>query len=222
MTMTYDHRRIMPDLPQAHPGQFWDNRYREQDWAYGCEPNDFLRQQAPLLPQGDALCLAEGQGRNGIFLAELGHHVTLQDLSSVGLERAQTLAAAKNVQVHCLCCDLADFEPDPQSTDLIVAIWMHLPAELRAVVHRRAVRALRPGGHIILEAYTPRQLPHGSGGPPSAELLIEPDQLRQELQGLDWLVLQERERWIEEGRYHHGQSAVVQALGRKPDHPASD
>ena len=109
MTMTYDDRRIMPDLPQAHPGQFWDNRYREQDWAYGCEPNDFLRQQAPLLPQGDAICLAEGQGRNGIFLAELGHHVTLQDLSSVGLERAQTLAAAKNVQVHCLCCDLADF-----------------------------------------------------------------------------------------------------------------
>jgi hypothetical protein len=93
---------------------------------------------------------------------------------------------------------------------------MHLPPDLRARVHADAVRALRPGGHLILEAYTPRQLTLGTGGPPTADLLIEPDQLRLELQGLDWLVLGEQERWIEEGPYHRGQSAVVQALGRKP------
>ena len=151
------------------------------------------------------------------FLAERGHRVTLQDLSPVGLERAQALATEKGVVVQCICSDLANFDPEPQSTDLVVAIWMHLPAELRAVVHRQVVGALRPGGHFILEAYTPRQLNHSSGGPPSAALLIEPDQLRDELQGLDLLMLQECERWIDEGQYHHGQSAVVQALGRKPD-----
>ena len=101
--------------------------------------------------------------------------------------------------------------PAPQSVDLVVAIWMHLPPELRAQVHTRAIAALRPGGPLILEAYTPRQLAFGTGGPPMEALLIEPEQLRLEL-----LVLEERERWISEGPYHHGQSAVVRALGQKP------
>jgi SAM-dependent methyltransferase len=199
-----------------NPRQFWDDRYAEADWAYGCAPNDFLRSQADTLRRGDALCLAEGQGRNGVYLAELGHHVTIQDLSPVGLSRAEELAQQRGVAVSCLCCDLADFTPAAESTDLVVAIWMHLPPPLRARVHADAVRALRPGGHLILEAYTPRQLNLGSGGPPTAELLLEPEQVRDELDGLEWLVLQETERWIEEGPYHQGQSAVVQAFGRKP------
>ena len=89
--------------------------------------------------------------------------------------------------------------------------------ELRALVHRRAVRALRPGGHLILEAYTPEQLRHGTGGPPNPELLITAQQLQNELQGLTWLELQETERRIEEGPLHKGQSAVVQAFGQKRD-----
>ena len=216
MTITYDDRSIMPDTPAVNQRLFWDERYSEDTWAYGCAPNDFLRQQAAGLPSGDALCLAEGQGRNGVHLAERGHRVTIQDLSPVGLERARQLAAERGVDLSCLCCDLNEFEPAAESVDLVVAIWMHLPADLRATVHRRALRALRPGGTLILEAYTPRQLGLGSGGPPSADLLIEPEQLRQEFPGLQWLVLEERRRWIEEGPYHRGESAVVQACGRKP------
>ena len=117
-----------------------------------------------------------------------------------------------------VCGDLATFEPAAASVDLVVAIWMHLPPELRAVVHRRAVQALRPGGHLILEAYTPGQPELGTGGPPQRELLITAADLRHELAGLDWIVLEERQRQIEEGPYHHGPSAVVQALGRKPVH----
>lgn len=216
ITITYDDRRIMPASTPMDPRRFWDNRYAEADWAYGCEPNDFLREQAQQLQTGEALCLAEGQGRNAVHLATLGHRVTAQDLSPVGLNRAERLAQERGVAIHCLCCDLNDLQLEPESTDLVVAIWMHLPPDLRARVHADAVRALRPGGHLILEAYTPRQLTLGTGGPPTADLLIEPDQLRLELQGLDWLVLGEQERWIEEGPYHRGQSAVVQALGRKP------
>ena len=93
---------------------------------------------------------------------------------------------------------------------------MHLPPPLRAETHRRAVASLRPGGHLILEAYTPRQLPLETGGPPTETLLIEPEALRRDLAGLELLVLEERERWIEEGAYHRGRSAVVQAVGRKP------
>jgi SAM-dependent methyltransferase len=216
MTITYDDRSIMPTSIPMDPLRFWDSRYAEADWAYGCEPNDFLRDQAPQLQAGEALCLAEGQGRNGVYLAGLGHRVTAQDLSPVGLERAQQLAQERGVAIDCLCCDLSELQLEAESTDLVVAIWMHLPPDLRARVHGQAMRALRPGGHLILEAYTPRQLRFGTGGPPTAELLIEPDQVRDEWQGLDWLVLREQERWIEEGPYHHGQSAVVQAFGRKP------
>jgi hypothetical protein len=98
----------------------------------------------------------------------------------------------------------------------VVAIWMHLPARLRAETQRQAMAALRPGGHLILEAYTPSQLRSATGGPPVEALLIEPPVLHQELVGLEFLVLEERKRWIEEGPYHRGQSAVVQLLGRKP------
>jgi SAM-dependent methyltransferase len=142
--------------------------------------------------------------------------VLAQDISPVGLDKARALAASRHVAIETLCCDLADYGPPHASFDLVVAIWMHLPPPLRAVTHRRAVAALRPGGHLILEGYTPRQLAFGTGGPPSEALLIEPEVLRRELAGLGLLVLQERERWIEEGPYHRGQSAVVQALGRKP------
>ena len=196
---------------------FWDQRFRESGYAYGTEPNDFLRASVAKLPPGDALCLAEGGGRNAVHLALKGHRVTAQDLSPVGLEKAQQLAQDQGVNLTCVRGDLREFKPEPESVDLVVAIWMHLAPELRALVHRRAVRALRPGGHLILEAYTPEQLRHGTGGPPNPELLITAQQLQNELQGLTWLELQETERRIEEGPLHQGQSAVVQAFGQKRD-----
>lgn len=200
----------------ADPASFWDRRFGESGFAYGEQPNDFLRQQAGPLPPGRVLCLAEGEGRNAVHLAQLGHAVLAQDISPVGLAKASVLAARRQVAIETVCCDLADYEPPQATFDLVVAIWMHLPPPLRAETHRRALAALRPGGLLILEAYTPRQLAFGTGGPPSEALLIEPEVLRQELAGLELLVLQECERWIEEGPYHRGQSAVVQALGRQP------
>ena len=201
---------------------FWDQRFRESGYAYGTEPNDFLRASVAKLPPGDALCLAEGGGRNAVHLALKGHRVTAQDLSPVGLEKAQELAQDQGVNLTCVRGDLREFKPEPESVDLVVAIWMHLEPELRALVHQRAVRALRPGGHLILEAYTPEQLRHGTGGPPNPELLITAQQLQNELQGLTWLELQETERRIEEGPLHQGQSAVVQAFGQKRDRRAKD
>ena len=201
--------------PLSTPAEFWDQRYGESDWAYGQEANDFLRQQAAPLPPGDALCLAEGQGRNAVHLARLGHRVTAQDLSPVGLRCAQQLARQAGVHLDTVCSDLADFHPAAASVDLVVAIWMHLPQPLRAVVHHRAVAALRPGGHLILEAYTPEQLELATGGPPALELLMEPETLRSELEGLELLLFNPCRRVIHEGPYHQGESAVIQVLGRK-------
>ena len=202
--------------PLSNPGQFWDQRYGESDWAYGQEANDFLRQQVERLPPGDALCLAEGQGRNAVHLARLGHRVTAQDLSAVGLGCARQLAEQAGVSLETVCSDLADFCPESASVDLVVAIWMHLPLPLRTVVHRRAVAALRPGGHLILEAYTPDQLALATGGPPSLALLVEPEALRLELAGLELLVFNPCRRMIHEGPYHQGESAVIQVLARRP------
>jgi len=202
--------------PATDAAAFWNRRYNEPELAYGDNPNDFLRQQAETLPPGDALCLADGQGRNAVFLARLGHRVTAQDLSPVGLRCAQELARRHHVNLTTDCSDLASFAPEPASVDLVVAIWMQLPTPLRAQVHEMAIAALRPGGLLILEAYTRDQLGLGTGGPPSLALLVDPVDLRQELSGLQLALFNVCRRHIDEGPYHQGESAVVQVVGRKP------
>ena len=196
----------------------WDSRYAEEDYAYGTEPNDFLVEVAALIPPGRVLCLAEGQGRNAVFLAQRGCEVTAVDQSAVGAERAQRLAAARGVQIETITADLAEFVIAPGAWDGIVSIFGHLPPALRADVHRRSVAGLRPGGAFVLEAYAPRQLQFGTGGPRAGqeELLVPLASLVAELDGLVLERAVEREREVQEGSYHHGQAAVVQVLGFKP------
>lgn len=202
--------------PGFGPKGYWDQRFTGEEFVYGKQPNDFLRQQVAGLAAGQALCLAEGEGRNAVFLAELGHQVCAQDISPVGLRKAEALAQQKGVNITTLCCDLAALDLKPTSLDLIAAIWMHVEPELRARVFEQAVAALRPGGHLLIEAYHPQQLNFSSGGPTRRELLIEAAQLQQELATLEPLILQEIERTITEGSAHQGRSAVVQFFGRKP------
>ena len=112
--------------------------------------------------------------------------------------------------------DLAAYDIEPGIWDGILSVFCHLPTTLRADVHRRCVAGLRSGGVMLLEAYTPRQLGHGTGGPPVVELMMDEETLRAELAGLEFLHLQECEREIHEGTFHIGLGAVVQMVGRKP------
>lgn len=194
---------------------FWDQRFSERGYAYGQAPNQFLTTQVPQLRPGHALCLAEGGGRNAVYLAECGFQVTAQDFSAEGLRLAEELAESRGVALTCQKVDLSDFEPPASSVDLIVAIWMHLPPELRINVHRRASMALKPGGDLILVAYTPRQLNHQTGGPSMASWLLEPEQLRQDFADCDCLVLEEVTTVLNEGPAHQGLSAVVRFHARK-------
>ena len=198
------------------PKGYWDQRFAAKEFVYGEQANDFLRQHAAGLAAGQALCLAEGEGRNAVFLAELGHQVCAQDISPAGLRKAEALAQQKGVNITTLCCDLAALNLKPNSLDLIAAIWMHVEPELRATVFEHAVETLRPGGHLLIEAYRPQQLNFSSGGPARKELLIDAAQLQQELAALEPLILQEIERTISEGNAHQGRSAVVQFFGRRP------
>lgn len=196
----------------------WNERYADAFSSYGTEPNDFLKEVAARIPKGPVLCLAEGEGRNAVFLATLGYDVTAVDASEVGLDNAKKLAAEHKVSIKTVVADLAEYEIGDARWAGIVSIWAHLPPAVREPLHAACVTGLRPGGAFVLEAYTPRQLERpGVGGPPNAALLMTADALRRELKGLSFDRCDEVDREVSEGRFHKGPSATVQVVASKAD-----
>jgi len=192
----------------------WNERYSADEYVYGTEPNAFLKEHAGLL-KGPVLSLAEGEGRNGVFLASLGLAVHGVDGSAVGLAKARALARSRNVEIETEVADLAEFEPEANRYGAVVSIWAHLPGAVRAVLYPRVERCLAPGGILLLEAYSEAQLARDTGGPKDPEMLMTVEKIRRELPGLEPLLLHELERDVREGAHHAGLSSVVQFLGRK-------
>ncbi len=195
---------------------FWNDRYAVAGHFYGEAPNTFVAEVASQIPAGPVLCLAEGEGRNAVYLATLGHRVTAVDQSEVGLAKARRLAGARGVEIETVVADLADYSIATGVWVGIIATFAHLPPALRRRVHRDVVAGLQPGSVFVLEAYTPAQLAFGTGGPKSPELLMTLAALREELSGLEFLIARERERDVIEGDGHTGRGAVVQILARRP------
>ena len=195
---------------------FWDERFSAADYIYGTAPNAFVAAMAAQIPAGPVLCLAEGEGRNAVHLAQLGHAVTAVDQSAVGLGKAARLAKERGVALTTIATDLAHYTLAPGAWAGVVVTFGHVPPPLRRTMHAQIVAGLRPGGVYILEAYTPAQLAFGTGGPKDVELLMTLAALREELAGLDFEHAVECERDVIEGTYHTGRGAVVQILARKP------
>jgi hypothetical protein len=195
----------------------WNERYAQSRFRYGTEPNAFLREVAARIPPGPVMCLADGEGRNGVFLAQQKHHVLSVDFSRTGLGKARQLARERGVWIATLVADLAVLEIAPASWSGIVSIWAHVPEITRRLVHRAVAAGLRPGGAFVLEAYTPRQLARGTGGPTDPTRLMTLDGLREELKGLHFGIGREIVREIHEGDLHEGPSEVVQVLAFKPE-----
>lgn len=192
----------------------WDERYASDEFVYGTEPNDFLREHANLL-SGPILSLAEGEGRNAVFLASLGHDVLGVGSSAVGLAKAQKLASANGVSIQTEVVDLYTYQPPTNAFGAVVSIFAHLPSRYRQRLHAELQQAIQPGGLFLLEAYSQAQLHYATGGPKDVDLLLTPQALAHEFSNFDILLCHEIEREVIEGRLHTGKASVVQFIAKK-------
>lgn len=196
--------------------QFWDGKFSAKEYVYGHEPNAHLVAQAGrLTPGGRVLVPGDGEGRNGVWLAERGFEVLSVDSSAVGLDKARKLAASRGVAIATHQADLLVWDWPQDGFDAVVSIFLHFAPEGRRRAHAAMAAALRPGGVLILEAFRPEQLSFTSGGPKDAALLYRAEDLRADFAGLDVVVLEETLSALDEGPFHQGPGAVVRLVATK-------
>ena len=193
----------------------WDKRFADSKYAYGVTPNDFLNQHTKSLNKGNVLTIAEGEGRNAVFLAKLGFDVTAVDASIEGIKKAQQLADKHQVDLNYIHADLATFDFGKQQWDNIVSIFAPFGRTLRSQIHQKITSSLKPNGIFLIEAYTPEQIKFATGGGPDLDTMPSKKQLIDELSGLEFSLLSECERSVIEGVYHTGQASVVQGIAKR-------
>ena len=198
--------------------EFWNARYSTDDYIFGTAPNVFLASQAELIRPGmQALAIADGEGRNGVWLAEQGAVVHAIDVSPVALEKARKLAATRGVTLEIEQADILDWAWPEAAYYLVAAIFIQFaPPPERDRIIAGIRRCLKPGGLLILQGYTPKQIEFGTGGPPHAANMYTADLLRAWFGDWDILHLAEHESVIREGSHHHGMSALIDLVARKP------
>jgi SAM-dependent methyltransferase len=211
-----------PAAPRERLMAFWNARYAAEGYSYGTEPNEFLVQCLPRLqslPRGaGVLCLADGEGRNGVWLARQGFAVTSVDIAEEGLRKAQALSGSAGVPLQTQQADVTAFAPADRSWDAIVSIFLHLPAKHRRALHRRCFAGLRPGGLFVFEAYSPEQLAWGTGGPKEIALLPTLADVEGDFADCTGAAIVHRfsgVRSVVEGPLHSGDGHVVQLVVRK-------
>lgn len=196
---------------------FWNTRYDTDEYIFGTAPNVFLASQARRLKPGQsALAIADGEGRNGVWLAQQGLKVHAIDFSPAALAKAAKLAAERGVEVEFEQADVLDWSWPEAAYDVVVAIFIQfVPPPQREIVIEGIRRTLKPGGTLILQGYTPRQIEFGTGGPPSAANMYTEADLRRWFG--DWTIehLAEHESHISEGAHHHGMSALIDMVAVK-------
>lgn len=206
----------MTDDKWANPQKMWDERFAQAEPVYGEQPNAYLRAQAHrLVPGCKILVPGDGYGRNGFWLARQGFRVSTVDLSPVGVERARKVAHAAGLVMSIEEADIATWTWPLAEFDAVASIFLHLPPDLRPQIHGQMLAALKPGGLLIIEAFTPAQLQHSSGGPKQVELLYTAEILRGDYAAAETLELLEAEIALDEGRMHRGPAAVVHGVFRK-------
>lgn len=197
----------------------WNARFQRDDYLFGTAPNRFLASQTEHLRPGQrALAIADGEGRNGVFLAKQGLKVLSVDFSPVALAKARRLAAHAGVALETECADLATWAWERERFDVIAGIFIQFAdASLRARLFQNMRDALKPGGVILIQGYRPEQIGYGTGGPKELDHLYTAAMLRTAFAGFEILHLAEHDEAIHEGTGHDGMSALVDLVARKPD-----
>ncbi|NUQ25310.1 MAG: class I SAM-dependent methyltransferase [Saprospiraceae bacterium] len=196
---------------------FWNDRYSEEEYAYGTAPNAFFKEIIDPLTPGKILVPGAGEGRDAVYAAKLGWEVYAFDLSTEGRKKALQLAEKENVDIHYEIRDAADFPFFDKKFDLVAMIFFHLPPGLRQGFHKKLPDMLNPGGVIIIEAFDPRQINNSSGGPREISLLYTAEMLRSDFPNLTEIINSENETELNEGLYHIGKADVVRYVGKLTD-----
>lgn len=194
----------------------WDERFAEEGFAYETEPNDFLKAQVQRLPKGGKiLCVAEGEGRNALFLLKQGFEVTAIDLSLVGAAKAKKRAVENGFDLDYRIAHLKDFDYGFKQWDGVVSIFCHPPVVWRSTFHQLVSRSIKPNGVLLVEGYSKAQLKFKTGGPKDVSQLFEVEEFKRDFSDYNHLHLTGIEREIHEGKYHKGLSSVIQFVAVK-------
>ncbi len=201
----------------SQPKDTWNARFDRDDYLFGREPNAFLHREAKRLNLGRTLCVADGEGRNSVYLAGLGHQVEAFDLADLGVQKAEQLAQDQGVQATYLTCGWEDYPWPTSGFDNVVAIFIQFAdPSTRARLFTHMQQCLKPGGRLLLQGYTPKQLEYKTGGPPQLDHLYTCELIEHAFPTLETELLMEYEDEIHEGTGHHGRSALLGYVGVKP------
>jgi SAM-dependent methyltransferase len=201
----------------ANPRETWDTRFAGEDYIFGTAPNVFLAAQRSRLAAGQrALSVADGEGRNSVWLARQGLVVTAFDISPRGVAKARALAAQAGVSVDYRVAGIEEWEWVPETFDVVAAIFVQFAAPaVRELMFAGMLRTLKPGGWLLLQGYTPRQLEYRTGGPPNTAHLYTPELLQQAFAPHEIVELREHDDVLAEGTQHAGMSALLDCVVRK-------
>ncbi|PRO66191.1 SAM-dependent methyltransferase [Alkalicoccus urumqiensis] len=192
----------------------WNERFSGETYVYGKEANVFIKEKASLLEQGTVACFAEGEGRNAVFLAERGLTVTALDNADTGLEKASALAGDRGLEIDVKKMDLTLEAPERESFDHAIMVFGHVPKSSQAWMMRNILASVRPGGVVLLEVYSEDQLDYGTGGPPDAGLLYDPEDILTWIRDHHVLHFYYGEADRVEGEKHTGRCHLIQAAIR--------
>jgi 2-polyprenyl-3-methyl-5-hydroxy-6-metoxy-1,4-benzoquinol methylase len=200
-----------------NPAETWNKRFAGADYIFGTQANTWLTHQASHLPQsGRVLAVADGEGRNSVWLAQQGYEVDAFDIADIGVEKARKLASTSGVSVNFQVSSTEDWSWQPHHYDVVVAIFIQFAdPDTRAVLFANMIKTLKPGGILLLQGYTPKQLDYKTGGPPLLSHLYTEDLLREAFKEMEILDLKLYEDVLQEGSQHAGQSALIGMVARK-------
>lgn len=198
----------------------WEERYKNQQYAYGTEPNEYLKRQLEKIPVGKILFAAEGEGRNAVFAARLGWTVSAFDISSAGKNKALRLAGENGVSMDYCIGELPSLGYEAEQFDAIALIYAHFPAGIKSTYHKLLDKYLREGGIVIFEAFSKNHLEYRQkdekiGGPADLASLFSVEEIKTDFENYDIMELAEKEIELSEGLYHNGIGSVIRFVGQK-------